>query len=127
MGTEALVSIDIDNGRDVVDALDRAGKAPNVALWVRLPDYEDWRLLMASDHLNQNSEFEGYSEINEAIKASNIPIHRWPTVFLRSMKDPMIQELRRDFAQYEDNYGRRLGGYCYGGKYFEDAIVYRIR
>lgn len=28
-----LVSFDIENGKEVVDALDRDGKTPNVALW----------------------------------------------------------------------------------------------
>ena len=127
MGTPTLVTFDIENGEKVVEALDKAGKAPNVALWAKLPDYEDWRLVIASDRLDQSSEFSGYSEINEAIRKAGIPFHRKPTIFLRPMDNPMIQALRSAYASMSDNYGMRLGSQMFGDKYLEDAVVYRIR
>ena len=51
MDQAVLVNFDIENGKEVIDALDREGKAPNVALWAKLPDYENWRLVIASDRL----------------------------------------------------------------------------
>jgi hypothetical protein len=127
VGTPTLVTFDIENGERVVDALDKAGKPPNVALWAILPDYEDWRLVIASDRLDQSSEFSGYSEINEAIRKAGIPFHRKPTIFLRPMDNPMIQALRNAYASMSDNYGMRLGSQMFGDKYLEDAVVYRIR
>jgi len=59
MGTETLVSFDIENGKEVIDALDRDGKNPNVALWAKLPEYESWRLVIASDRLDQKSPSTG--------------------------------------------------------------------
>ena len=127
MGTPALVSFDIENGEKVVEALDKAGMTPNVALWAKLPDYEDWRLVIASDRLDQSSPFAAYSEINAAIDKAGIPIHRQPTIFMRPMNDPMIQDLRSTFASTSDTHGMRLGRQMFGDKYFEDAVVYRIR
>ena len=127
MGTPTLVTFDIENGERVVDALDKAGKPPNVAIWAKLPDYEDWRLVIASEHLAQSSEFKGYAEINEAIRLAGIPFHRKPTIFLRPMNNPMIQALRSAYASMSDNYGMRLGSQMFGDKYLEDAVVYRIR
>jgi len=127
VGTPTLVSFDIENGERVVDALDKAGKPPNVAVWAKLPDYEDWRLVIASDRLDQSSEFSGYSEINEAIRKAGIPFHRKPTIFLRPMDNPMIKALRSAYASMSDNYGMRLGSQMFGDKYLEDAVVYRIR
>ena len=127
MGTATLVSYDIENGQQVIDALDQAGRAPNVALWAKLPDYENWRLILASDRLDQSSPVSGYSEINQAIDKAGIPIHRQPTIFLRPMDNPFIQELRRLFAATADTRGMRLGGQRFGDKYLEDAFVYRIR
>lgn len=127
MGTPTLVTFDIENGERVVDALDKVGKPPNVAIWAKLPDYEDWRLVIASDRLDQSSEFSGYSEINEAIRKAGIPFHRKPTIFLRPMDNPMIKALRSAFASMSDNYGMRLGSQMFGDKYLEDAVVYRIR
>ncbi len=127
MGTPTLVSFDIENGERVVDALDKAGKPPNVAIWAKLRDYEDWRLVIASDRLDQSSEFSGYSEINEAIRKAGIPFHRKPTIFLRPMDNPMIQALRNAYASMSDIYGMRLGSQMFGDKDLEDAVVYCIR
>jgi len=93
MSTPTLVIFDIENGERVVEALDKVGKPLNVAIWAKLPDYEDWRLVIASDRLDQSSEFSGYSEINETIRKAEIPMHRQPTIFLRPMDNPMIQAL----------------------------------
>jgi len=127
MGTETLVSFDIENGKEVIDALDRDGKTPNVALWAKLPDYESWRLVIASDRLNQESEFSGTFEIVEAMNKAGIPIHRQPSIFMRPMNNPFIEALRGLFASTKDTYGMRLGGQKFGDKYLEDAFVYRIR
>jgi hypothetical protein len=43
------------------------------------------------------------------------------------MDNPFIRDLRRVFASAADTYGMRLGGQIFGGKYLEDAFVYRIR
>jgi hypothetical protein len=125
--TSTLVSYDIENGKEAVDALDKDGKGPNVALWAKLPDYENWRLVIASDRIDQSSSRTGYSEINAALEKAGIPIRREPSIFLRPMDNPLIRDLRRTFASAADTYGMRLGGQMFGDKYLEDAFVYRIR
>ena len=127
MDNAALVNFDIENGQRVIDALDQDGKTPNVALWAKLPDYESWRLVIASDRLDQSSSLSGYTEINAAIRKAGIPINRKPSIFWRPMNKPFIQALRRTFASTSDTYGMRLGGQMFGDKYLEDAFVYRIR
>lgn len=127
MDQTVLVGFDIENGQKAIDALDRDGKTPNVALWAKLPDYEDWRLVIASDRLDQSSSRLGYTEINAALKKAEIPVRRKPAIFLRSMDNPFIKALRHAFAQVSDTYGMRLGGQKFGDKYLEDAFVYRIK
>jgi len=127
MAPAALVSFDIENGKKAVDALDAAGKNPAVALWAKLPDYENWRLVIASDRLDQKSQFSGYSEINQALEKAGIPSHLQPAIYLRPMDSALIKALRRVFGTTKDTYGMRLGGQTFGDKYLEDAFVYRIR
>jgi hypothetical protein len=127
MDTATLVNFDIENGQKLIDALDLAGKTPNVALWAKVPDYEDWRLVIASDRLDQTSSLSGYTEINETLKKAGFPFRRKPTISLRPMDKPFIQALRRTFASASDTYGMRLGGQVFGDQYLEDAFVYRIR
>jgi hypothetical protein len=123
----SLVNFDIELGKDVIAALDQGGKSPKVALWAKLPDYENWRLIIASDSLDQSSPRSGYSEINEAMDKAKIPIHKQPAIFLRPMNSPLIRALRSTFASAGDTYGMRLGGQKFGDKYLEDAFVYRIK
>jgi hypothetical protein len=127
MAPATLVNFDIENGDDVIKALDSAGRAPKVALWAKLPDYENWRLILASDRLNQTSLTSGYSEINEAMRKAGIPSYKQPAILLRPMDNPMIEALRRIFGNAADTRGMRLGGQTFGDKYLEEAFVYRIR
>lgn len=126
MDKVALVSFDIENGKEVIEALDRDGKNPDVALWAKLPEYEDWRLVIASDRLKQEGSLYAYSQINEAMEKAGIPVRKRPKVFLRPMDKPFIKSLRSVFAKAADTYGMRLGGQTFGDQYLEDAFVYRI-
>jgi hypothetical protein len=123
----ALVNFDIENGKEVVEALDQDGKQPNVALWAKLPEYEDWRLVIASDRLRQTGSLFPYSQVNSAMEKAQIPIWKRPKVFLRPMDRPFIKVLRSTFGDAKDTYGMRLGGQTFGDQYIEDAFVYRIR
>jgi hypothetical protein len=123
----ALVNFDIETGEKVIDALDKDGKDPMVALWAKLPEYEDWRLVIASDRIVQTGSLYPYAQINKAMERAGIPISKRPKVFLRSMDKPFIKALRSIFATAADTYGMRLGGQAFGDQYLEDAFVYRIR
>ena len=126
MDKVALVNFDIEVGREVIDALDRDGKNPKVALWAKLPDYEDWRLVIASDQISQSGSLYGYSQINAAMEKAGIPMRKRPKISLRPMDKPFIKALRSVFAKAADTYGMRLGGQVFGDQYLEDAFVYRI-
>ena len=127
MDKTALVSFDIENGQRVIDTLERAGIAPSVALWAVLPEYEDWRLVIASKYLNPLSISDGYGKINSAMQQEGISFSNQPTIALRDINEPFIQALQNTFARSSDTYGMRLGGQKFGNQYIEDAFVYRIR
>ncbi len=127
MDKGTLVNLDIESGREVIDALDRDGKDPNVALWAKLPEYEDWRLVIASERIKQTGSLFPYSQVNSAMEKAGIPAWKRPKIFLRPMDKPFIKTLRNVFAHTTDTYGMRLGGQTFGDQYLEDAFVYRIR
>ena len=95
MAPETLVSFDIESGKEVIDALDRDGKAPNVALWAKLPDYESWRPIIASDKLAEDSSTAGYEEMNASIRKAGISYQA--TVHLSS---PNGQSLHQGSSQF---------------------------
>lgn len=41
MDEAALVSLDIDRGREVIEVLERARQKVSIALWLYSPEYED--------------------------------------------------------------------------------------
>jgi len=123
----ALVSYDIESGNEVVEALDHADKPPKVALWAKLPEYEDWRLVIASDRFSQAGSLNGYTQLNAALEQAGIAVRKRPLILLRPMNKPFIKALRGTFAEAADVYGMRLGGQTFGDQFLEDAFVYRIR
>jgi hypothetical protein len=127
MDKVALVNFYIETGEKVIQALDSDGKEPKVALWAKLPEYEDWRLVIASDRIVQTGSLYPYAQINEAMEKAGISISKRPKVFLRPMDRPFIKSLRSVFSKTADTYGMRLGGQTFGDQYIEDAFVYRIR
>ena len=127
MDKTALVSFDIESGKEVIEALDKAGKTPKVALWAKLPEYEDWRLIIASDRLNQTGSLGGYSQLNSVLDQAGITLRKRPAISLRPMNKPFIRALRDIFGEAADVYGMRLGGQTFGDQFLEDAFVYRIR
>jgi len=126
MAPAALVNLDIELGDKVVKALDEDGKALKVALWAKLPEFESWRLVIASDHLDQDSPRLGYSQVDAALKKVGIRFPGLPPLLLLPMKRPFIQALERSFASAKDTYGMRLGNQVFGDWFLEDAFVYRI-
>jgi hypothetical protein len=127
MAATALVNFDFENVEMAIQALDAAAREPRVAVWAKLPDYESWRLIIASDKLDQESPLIGYKQVTDALRQANIPIHRRADILLLPMSHRIIEALRSAFASTADVYGMRLGGQSFGGKYIEDAFVYRIR
>ncbi len=43
-----MVSLDMNRGSEVLDALERAKLKIRVALWMFLSEYEDWRLVVSA-------------------------------------------------------------------------------
>ncbi len=81
MDKVALVNFDIETGERLIDALDRDGKASKVALWAKLPEYEDWRLVIASDRIAQTGTLHPYTQLNAAMEKAGISISMRPNVF----------------------------------------------
>jgi hypothetical protein len=127
MDKATLVSFDIESGQRVIDALERDSIIPDVALWAVLPEYEDWRLVIASNDLNQKSLFDSYGSINTAMRKADFSLLNEPVVFFRRMDEPFIEGLRKTFASAANTYGMRLGGQKFGNQYVEEGFVYRIR
>jgi hypothetical protein len=126
MGKALLVNIDLDLGHEVLQALDSSGLRVNVALWAYLPDYEDWRLVLASRKLEAAGLQQGYVAIRKALETAGINFDRSPEIMIMRSTNPFVRDLRRLFGKAKNVEGMRLGGQMIGDRYLEDAYVYRI-
>jgi len=121
-----LVNIDIENGAQVLAALDKAVLRVKVAAWVVLTEYEDWRLMLASPTFDAAGLLKAYGLVHKALDKAGFPVERQPSLLILRMKDPSIRELRRIFAKTKSVEGMRLGGQMIGDRFIEDGYAYRI-
>jgi hypothetical protein len=123
----ALVSTDLERGAETLRKLDEAGLIVNVALWAYLPEYEDWRLILAARSLDTLKVREAYRAVNDSLDAGGLDVERIPPLRILSTTDPFVKALRSTFAKARSVEGMRLGGQMIGDRFLEDAYVYRIR
>jgi hypothetical protein len=123
----ALVAADFATGLKLVQALDRSPLSISVALWLYSWEHEDWRFVLASRRLDAAKPAEAYGLVHDALTAAGISLEQTPTPMILKMSDPFIRELRRMFAKAKSVEGMRLGSQLIGGRFVEDALVYRIR
>ena len=126
MDQTTLVDIDIGIGAEMIRALDDANLKVNVALWVNLSEYNDWRVALSSRALDENSRID-QKLVDEAFTRAGIPFYRVPSFLLLRMSDPFIRTLRRTFGKTASVEGMRLGGQMIGDRFVNGAYVYRIK
>ena len=126
MDSPALVSIDIQRGAEMLDALDRAGFRVKVALFAALSEYEDWRLILASSRFNNLRTTDAYGLLNETLDSVGFDSATKITTLILPMNDPFVKQLRRVFGKTKSVEGMRLGGQLFGDRFIRDAYVYRI-
>lgn len=121
-----MVSVDINRGSELLDALERAKVRVGVALWMFSPEYEDWRLVVASRQFDSLDLRDAYRLIHDSLAPSGFTPERAPPIIILPMADPFIRELCRHFGKTKSVEGMRLGGQMIGDRFVEDAYVYRI-
>ena len=125
LATKSLGALDVDAGTRILAALDTASLKVSIALWLLSEEHESWRLVFASPDFNQTSRLKAYEQIAAAIQ--RLEPYVLPLMYVLPMKDPFVKELRRLFGKVKSVEGMRLGGQTIGGRYIEDAYVYRVR
>jgi hypothetical protein len=125
MDQATLVNLDIERGSELLEALDRARLKVAVALWVYLPEYEDWRLVVSARRFDSLDPREAYRLLNDSLAAAGFTPEKTPPVMILSMADPFIRKLRQ-LGKTKSVEGLRLGGQTIGDRFIQDAYVYRI-
>lgn len=126
MDKAALVSLDIERGREVIEALERAKRKVSIALWVYSPEYEDWRLVLSARQFDSLGPRGAYRLLHDSLAAAGLTPEKTPPVLILPTSDSFIRELRQLFGKTRGVEGMRLGGQMIGDRFVQDAYVYRI-
>ena len=121
-----MVSLEVDRGREIVAALERAKLKLGVALWMYLSEYEDWRLVVCARQLDALDPRGAYGLLIDSLAAAGFTPENRPPLLILPMADPFIKALRRLFKKTKNVEGMRLGGQMIGDRFVEDAYVYKI-
>jgi len=126
MGKTSLVSFDTEAGSKILQILDDAGLQVKVALWAILPEYEEWRLVLSSRKFDTVGTTEAFGLLNAALDAAGFPVELTPSIVILRAADPLIRDLRKDYAKSNVSPGTHVGGRMIGDRFVEDAYAYRI-
>jgi len=123
----ALVSIEVQRGADIVVALDQAKVKVSVALFAKLGEYENWRMVLAARAFDGLKITDAYGLIFESLTAAGIGVEKTPSILIFPMRDPFIRDIRRRYGKRTNVEGLILGTQSFGGRFVEGGYVYRIR
>lgn len=126
MGGTTLVNIDLMKSEAVVAVLEKAQIHINAALWAHFPEYEDWRLVLASKDLDSLSQGEAYLKIYTHLSNAGVAAWNTPTMLVMKTTDPFVKALKKSLGKMKDVAGMRLGSRLLGDRYIDDAYAYKI-
>ncbi|MBI5763252.1 MAG: hypothetical protein HZA51_06975 [Planctomycetes bacterium] len=127
MVARSLVEKDIDAGRRVADALSQAQTPVQAVLWLYLPEFEEFRLLVATSIVDRDGPLAAYKAIREALEG--IPESQRPAPFSISAVSPsdsVVRGLRKVVRAGPAGSDVRISNTLVDDVYVQDAFVYRL-
>ena len=129
MGKAALVGMDIEGGERLLNALEGIGLDIHAALWIYLPEPEEWRLMIASPMVDQEGPRKVYllilSKLKEVVPPPEISSISISAV---GLEHHLIQALRGAARKYPDSMNKkRFTGGVINGAYIDAAYIYYVK
>ena len=127
MDKEVLVREKIQEGRDLIEALDRASFELTGALWFYLIDTNEWRLLLVSPLLDRAGPRKTYSKIQSIIRGQmpsfGISLE---DISVISPNDKLIRLLRIAIRTGPGISEIRFSKNTINNVFIHDALIYRL-
>ena len=117
----------VTSGAALVEAMDRDGISPLVAMWVRVEDTEDWRLWIVPPAGNDDKH-EFYRRIASIISSNRDKLGTLSVSDIQyvAATHPAMQGIRR-YLELEDVGAAPFGGNRFDGYYLPEGIILRSR
>lgn len=123
MAEDALVMPDVKNGAVLVEALDQAGFPTVAAFWMRYPEAETWKLVLATT--KAKTPQEAYIEIRHIAEKAKLESPDLAQIKLVGPDDPTVATLSK-VIRVEGLGSVRFSQNMINGVYVDDAYIYRM-
>jgi hypothetical protein len=118
----------IQEGADLVQALDAAGLAPDAAFWFYFPDINAWKLVLAEMKVGPQGPREVYKQIQRTLGAlsDRIKTLSLDDVAVAKPDAPVVSVLKKALRTGPGIGGIRFSQNIIDGVLIEDAYIYRL-
>lgn len=122
-----LVESDITLGNKVLDALAHAHIPVAAALWLYVPQVEEWHLIIATPLVDKKGPRSAYGEVWNILGSRNLlPDVPFRKLFLVTSKSAFISGLRNKFRTTRSRFPSYLRSAYVGDRFVEDAYIYPV-
>ena len=127
MDKTVLVERDIQEGKDLIEALDKTEFKVDASLWFYSSDSDEWRLLIASPFVEENGPRKSYGFIRSVLTQPSPPSGiSLKNVSVLSPKHQLIKLLRMAITTGPGISNIRFTRNVVSNTLIEDAYIYRI-
>jgi hypothetical protein len=126
MNKKTLVNIDIEEGKKLIDLLDRSGMKISSAFWLYLTEIQEWRLMLATPDIDTLGRKKTYAKIlellNQHLESIDMPLD---AISVISPDQELNRHLRTVVKKGKEISGR-FSGIVVNGTLIEDTYLYRV-
>jgi len=127
MDKTALVERDMQEGKDLIEALDKTEFKVDASLWFYSSDSDEWQLLIASPFVEENGPRKSYGFIRSVLAQPSPPSGiSLKNVSVLSPKHQLIKLLRMAITTGPGISNIRFTRNVVSNTLIEDAYIYRI-
>jgi hypothetical protein len=123
--TAQLTTEMLQAGEDLLRELDRHKFPAKTALWLYKEESDVWRLVIATPHLRSMGPLKNYKSVQKVMSKIETPL-KLRSVALVDTKDRLIKGLSTPVRRRASVSGVRLSHAFIGGRFVEDAYIYRV-
>ncbi|MEA1965843.1 MAG: hypothetical protein U9N05_00980 [Euryarchaeota archaeon] len=127
MDKTALVERAIQEGKDLIEALDKTEFEVDASLWFYSSDSDEWRLLIASPFVEENGPRKSYGFIRSVLTQPSPPSEiSLKNISVLSPKHRLIKLLKTAISTGPGISNIRFTRNVINNTLIEDAYIYRI-
>ena len=123
----ALVEKNLEEGKRLIEELDKTTFRVDAAFWFYVSESDEWRLFIASRFVEREGPKKSYNFIQSIIEKLSPPASITLTeISVLKLTDDLIKTLRTGIRTGRGISGIRFTGNVINNTFIEDAYIYRM-